>query len=247
MSSDAPEPQPVEESSSVLARIQSRVLSGLFLALPLVVAVYVVFFLYTLFRSYVLQPVILGVRYLAGAETWKLAPAWWSTYVSPVLALVLVLTLLYLLGIFAQSKLYGIINRILLRVPIVTPVYQAVLNVFQALETQRKGGQYKRVVLVEFPQPGMRSVGLVTNSLKDQTSGKPILAVCVLTGVMPPSGFTLFVPEESVTDLDWSLNQALQTIVSGGITAPTRIGYDRIPGTGPLIVQTNTQQVSRGE
>ena len=65
----------------------------------------------------------------------------------------LVLGLLYLLGLFVQSQLYGIFNQILLRVPVVTTIYQAVLNVFQALESQRKSAQYKRVVLVEFPQP----------------------------------------------------------------------------------------------
>lgn len=218
-------PVAVETHPSGLARVRARILSGLFLALPLVVTIYIVFFLYTLFRSYVLDPVLWGIQYLQGDEVWMRAPAWWSTYVAPFIALMLVLGLLYLLGLFVQSQLYGIFNQILLRVPVVTTVYQAVLNMFQALESQRKSAQYRRVVLVEFPQPGMRSLGLVTNSLRDQSTGKTILAVCVLTGVMPPTGFTLFVPEDSVTDLDWTLNQALQAIVSGGITAPPYVAY----------------------
>jgi uncharacterized membrane protein len=56
---------------------------------------------------------------------------------------------------------------------------------------------------------------------------------------MPPAGFTLFVPEESVTDVDWSMNQALQVIVSGGITAPGAVHYSQgiqVPvATGPII------------
>ena len=68
-------------------------------------------------------------------------------------------------------------------------------------------------------------------------TGRKIVCVCVLTGVMPPTGFTLFVPEESVTDVSWSLNQALQAIVSGGITAPTTIEYFAAPGQerGPVL------------
>ncbi len=233
-------PAPLELPPSLFARIRARIVSGLFLALPFVVTIYIVYFLYTLFRSYVLEPVIWGIQYLQGEEVWSLAPSWWSTYVAPLLALLLVLGLLYLLGLFVQSQLYGIFNHILLRVPVVTTIYQAILNVFQALESQRKTAQYRRVVLVEFPQPRMRSLGLVTNSLRDQQTGKTILAVCVLTGVMPPTGFTLFVPEEDVVDLDWTLNQALQAIVSGGITAPPQIGYHppaapqpKPPGTNP--------------
>ena len=40
-----------------------------------------------------------------------------------------------------------------------------------------------------------------------------------------PAGFTLFVPEEDVTDIDWSVNQTIQAILSGGITSPASIHY----------------------
>ena len=81
------------------------------------------------------------------------------------------------------------------------------------------------MVLLPFPHAGSRSLGLVTNSLRDVTTGRTILTVCVLTGVMPPAGFTLFVPEESVTNIGWSVNDTLQSILSGGITAPSTINY----------------------
>ena len=65
----------------------------------------------------------------------------------------------------------------------------------------------------------------MTNSLRDVTTGRTILTVCVLTGLMPPAGFTLFVPEESVTNIAWSVNDTLQSILSGGITAPSTIHF----------------------
>ena len=49
--------------------------------------------------------------------------------------------------------------------------------------------------------------------------------MCVLTGVVPPTGFTLFVPEESVTDVDWTVNETIQVILSGGLTSPETIRY----------------------
>jgi uncharacterized membrane protein len=123
---------------------------------------------------------------------------------------------------------------------VVTTIYKALSNVFQSLgDHWRQGSRFKRVVLIEFPHPGSRALAFVTNSIQDVNTGKTILTVCVLTGVMPPAGFTLFVPEESVIDIDWSVNQTIQAIVSGGITAPAKIHYfTGLPpsvATGPIV------------
>ena len=49
----------------------------------------------------------------------------------------------------------------------------------------------------------------------------------VPTTPVPTSGYFLIVPEEEVTELDWSAEQALQAIVSAGLTAPPEIRYYR--------------------
>jgi uncharacterized membrane protein len=128
---------------------------------------------------------------------------------------------------------------VLFRVPVVTTIYKALSNVFQSLASQFEQPKSQRVVLVAFPHPGSRALAFVTNSLSDAATGKTILSVCVLTGVFPPAGFTLFVPEDSVTELDWSVNQTLQVILSGGITAPATIdfsgGTSGTPAGGPIV------------
>lgn len=227
----APVPEPFPEAPrSLFAAIRARILSGLFLALPILITGWIIFRLYSLFRDYVLDPFFRGMSYLRERDAFYASlPEWWDHFVAPLFALILVALSLYLLGLVVRSRVYRMLDRLLLRVPVVTTIYQAVSGLFAALENQRKAAQFKRVVLVEFPQPGMRSLGLVTNSLTDTRTGRTILCVCVLTGVMPPTGFTLFVPEESVTDLPWTLNQALQAIVSGGLTAPESITYFKGP------------------
>jgi uncharacterized membrane protein len=142
------------------------------------------------------------------------------------LAIFLAVGILYILGLIFRSWVYRTLEWFLLHVPIVATIYRAVRNVVESVGSQLRGeGEFKRVVLVEFPHPGARSLGLVTNSLSDVATGRTILTVCVLTGVMPPTGFTLFVPEESVTNVAWTVNETLQSIVSGGITAPPTIHY----------------------
>ena len=75
---------------------------------------------------------------------------------------------------------------VLLHVRVVTTIYRAVSNVVQSLGDQGKGPRFQRVVLVEFPHPGMRALAFVTNALRDATTDRTILCVCVLTGVVPP-------------------------------------------------------------
>jgi uncharacterized membrane protein len=169
-------------------------------------------------------------------------PNWWYNVASPLLALFLMVAFLYLMGLLFHTWLYRTLEWFLLHVPIVATIYRAVRNVVDSLGGQLRGGaEFKRVVLVEFPHPGIRSLGLVTNSLQDETTGRTILTVCVLTGLMPPAGFTLFVPEESVTNIPWSVNETLQAIMSGGITTPATVHYFRAPGEtsvprgGPIV------------
>lgn len=217
--------------------IRTRILSGLFLALPIALTFWIVYWLYSTIQGIVLLP--------TGRLTARLfqdgsPPFWWENVVAPFLGVVAVLGFLYILGLLVHSSLLRAVDWVLLRVPIVTTIYKALTNVVQSLGNQMQSSPSKRVVLVEFPHPGMRALAFVTNTLTDPATNQTILCVCVLTGVMPPAGFTLYVPEESVTNLDWSMNQALQAILSGGMTSPTVIHFSNglhVPATtaGPLI------------
>jgi uncharacterized membrane protein len=223
---------------ALLKAIQNRILSGLILALPIVLTFWIVFWLYSTFKSIILDPIAGLVQRILRAEGVQLDPLW-TNIVTPIIAIALVLGSLYLMGLLVRSSLASAVDWVMSRVPVVTTIYKALSNVFASLGNQLQEQRFKRVVLVEFPHPGCKALAFVTNSLRDATTDRTILSVCVLTGVMPPAGFTLFVPEESVTDLDWSMNQALQVIVSGGITAPGAVHYSRgiqVPiAAGPII------------
>jgi uncharacterized membrane protein len=251
----APPPRPTDDRSppaqaqrSLVSAVRSRLAGGLIFALPIVITFWIVYWLLLTLQRFLLDPLAGLVNRL---QAWIQnspalqnldLPGWWYNVASPVLAILLALTILYVLGLVFRSWVNRTIDWFLLHVPVVATIYRAVRNVFDSLGTQFQGGAgFKRVVLVQFPHPGMRSLGLVTNSLRDATTGRSILTVCVLTGVMPPTGFTLFVPEESVTNIAWNVNETLQAILSGGITSPPTIHYFEglstplPPGGGPIV------------
>jgi uncharacterized membrane protein len=233
---------------ATVASIRTRLVSGIVLTLPIVITFWIVYWIVLTLERFLLNPVasVLHrtnalIRNNPALQNMDL-PDWWYNVASPLLALLLMVACLYLMGLLLHTWLYRTLEWLLMHVPIVATIYRAVRNVVDSVGTQLHGGaEFKRVVLVEFPHPGIRSLGFVTNSLQDQTTGRTILTVCVLTGLMPPAGFTLFVPEESVTNLSWSVNETLQAIMSGGITAPPTIHYFRGPGEisissgGPIV------------
>lgn len=239
----APQGHKLDEIGALRAlfnAIKGRIFSGLLLALPIAITIWIIYWLYSTLQGIVLDPLayLINAAYM-GDRVAEDLPVWWRRIVAPAIAIGLVLVVLYFLGYLVRTRLARAVDWVLLRLPIVTIIYKAVRNVFQSLEDQGQGPRFKRVVLVEFPHPGMRALAFVTRSLQDVETGRTILCVCVLTGVVPPAGFTLFVPEGDVVDVDWTVNQTLQTILSGGITSPASIHYGRgvgsTIGVGPII------------
>ncbi|WP_435009208.1 DUF502 domain-containing protein [Tundrisphaera lichenicola] len=234
-------PPPLNEVGAIRALIdalRTRVISGLIMALPIALTFWIVYQLYLTLNNAILAPASRLVRYLLNFREGFREDGVYSQYVSPIIAIFLVIGLLYILGLLARSWFRRALDWVLLHLPIVTTIYKALSNVFESLDAQRQGNSFQRVVLVEFPHPGSKALGFVSKTLSDASTGRPILCVCVLTGVVPPAGFTLFVPEDRVTDIDWSVNQALQAILSGGITTPSVIQYNlgiHAPPTGPIV------------
>jgi uncharacterized membrane protein len=153
-------------------------------------------------------------------------PHWFETYAAPLLGILIALALLYAVGFFVHTRLRRAFDWVLLRVPVISFVYKNVRQVFQTLERQRGQPQSpQRVVLIAFPHPGMKVPAFVTSSCRDIETQKVLLCVYVPTTPVPTSGYFLLVPEEEVTELNWTSEQALQAIISAGLTAPPEVGY----------------------
>jgi uncharacterized membrane protein len=231
----APEPHHNHESGAgghlqgtvkVWSAIRGRILAGILLILPILITFWAIYSLYSALEKYVIGP--LGQLILWKAR-WvqedAALPYWFETYAAPLLALVSALLLVYGLGFLAHSRLRRAIEWFLSRLPVVSLVYNAVGNVFQALERQRGQERPQRVVLVPFPHPGTRTLAFVTSTCRDEETGKIILCVYVPTTPVPTSGYFLLVPEEEATELSWTSEQGFQTIISGGLTAPPVVRY----------------------
>jgi uncharacterized membrane protein len=152
------------------------------------------------------------------------------TYLRPYYTIPIVLTVfivaLYLLGRFMAAGIgrffWYRFEMGIHRLPLVRNVYSSVKQVSDFLFSEREV-EYTRVVAVEYPRKGMWSLGLVTGESMLQirsTAEEPVLSVLVPTSPMPMTGFTVTVRKSETIDLDITVEQALQFIISCGVVIP---------------------------
>ena len=163
-------------------------------------------------------------RQQPGSFSWLLAP-WFQS----ILAIVFTLLALYGLGWVASrvigKRILGLVDRLINRIPVIQSVYGSIKKLLSAL--QQKPDKVQRVVLIEFPTKDMKTVGFVTRILKDKHTGQELAAVYVPTTPNPTSGYLEIVPLDQLISTNWSIDEAMSFIISGGAVAPERINYSQ--------------------
>ena len=227
---------------STLRIIRNRLIAGLFVVLPFVITWIVVRWLYDTIVSVIIGPIanwLLQVYFPEAIAEGKEPSSWVISFLASLAAFGLVLGVLFIAGMFFRSRTHRLVDWFFSTVPGVNTVYNAVRNVFDAIsQTQGNEEKFKRVVLIQFPHAGMKAPAFVTSECVDINTHRKILCVYVPTTPVPTSGYMLLVPEDEVVDVNWDLQETLQAIVSGGITVPRDVIYDRhqiaLPASTPL-------------
>jgi uncharacterized membrane protein len=140
--------------------------------------------------------------------------------------LALFVLVLYVLGKLLAGGLGGFFwqafENVVSRVPVVRNVYSSVKQVTDFLVNQQEI-RYTRVVAIEYPRKGTWALGFVTGEgLLDveAAANEPVLTVLVPTSPMPVTGFACVVPRSEVLDLNMTVDQALQFLISCGVVVP---------------------------
>jgi uncharacterized membrane protein len=145
-----------------------------------------------------------------------------------VLAVTLVVAAIYLLGLIANRvigrRLIHAVEGLFTRLPLIQTVYGSAKKLLSALQT--KPDNVERVVLINFPHTEMKAVGLVTRTFTDANTGKSLAAVYVPTTPNPTSGYLEIVPIDQLVSTDWSMDEAMNFVISGGAIAPEHIPFE---------------------
>ncbi len=138
-------------------------------------------------------------------------------------------------------------DMILERIPLFNRIYVVLRQISQSVLSE-KSDMFSAVVLVEFPRPGLRSLGFITSrtrgEIQDKTAGE-VYTLFVPTSPNPTSGFMIMATEDEFTRLDMSVEEGMKMVLSGGAVLPegrelyTRFRSAKKAGRLPAAVEEN--------
>ena len=132
-----------------------------------------------LFVTYLIFSFLLGALAKAGLPVVQLFaaifPEAWlgQPWMQSVLAILLTLIMLYVVGrvtsLVIGRQAFNLFEAALDRLPFVAKVYTSVRQLIDSMTAKKESSQ--RVVLVDFPIVGQKSIGFLTRVLIDETTG----------------------------------------------------------------------------
>jgi uncharacterized membrane protein len=211
-----PDPAPPPHHTGIGARIRNYFLTGLIVAGPVAITVYLVWAFVTWVDDLVRPVVPVAFR-----------PETYLPLKIPGTGLIIGFLALTLLGFFTANlvgrTLLEFGEMLLERMPVVRPIYKGLKQVFETLFS-KTGSSFRKVGLVEFPAPGMWSLVFLSQSPSADIAGRlpetEHISAFMPCTPNPTTGFFFYVPRKDVIDLDITVEQAMTVIMSAGMIQP---------------------------
>ena len=207
---DEPRAQKPSKRSVSLRRL---LVAGTLVWLPIIATVWVVSFFVTLMdRTLVLLPERFQPDVLFGFHV-------------PGLGLIFAFVVVLLTGLLVTNligrQLVGYWEELMQRIPLVRSVYGGVRSFTESVLSS--SNSFRQVVAVQYPRPGIWSIGFVTAEDVAEVSrrtGEHLSCVFISTAPNPTSGFIILVPRTQLIALDMSIDAAMKMIVTCGVVLP---------------------------
>ncbi len=226
---------------NLAARLRTYFLTGLVIAAPISITVYITWWFVDLFDNWI-KPFVPA----------QYNPDTYLPFSVPGVGLLFALMGLTLLGaltanLFGRTIVsYG--EQMLDRMPIVRNVYKALKQIFETALSQSQSS-FRQVGLIQYPRKGLYAIVFISTDTKGEVleragNGGEMLSVFLPTTPNPTSGFLLFVPKEDVALLDMTVEEGAKLVISAGLVAPTPRDSD--VGEVPRIDEATKERLVAG-
>ncbi|MEJ1297375.1 MAG: DUF502 domain-containing protein [Candidatus Sedimenticola sp. (ex Thyasira tokunagai)] len=144
----------------------------------------------------------------------------------PGLGVVLSVLVVFVTGVLVANlfgrSLINIWERLLARIPLVRSIYSGAKQLAETMFSE-SGQSFRKVLLVEFPRPGLWTLAFLTGTdvgEAQQKTGRDVINVYIPTTPNPTGGYFVMVPREDVVELDMSVDDGLKMLMSMGAVVP---------------------------
>ena len=197
-----------------------RVLSGFLVLLPLIITAWILVFAFHQIDGLFGALSDALVRITPLEENVPMVAA----FIAGIISVIFGLAVLYFFGTLMTLRVgrmaVDLKVAVLSHIPLVKNIYGVAKQATDSLTTP-SGQQVNRVVLVEWPRPGLFALGFTTgHSHPEQPDDAVFVVVYIPTVPNPTSGNLAFVREEEVYATDLTVEEAMKIVFSGGVVLP---------------------------
>jgi uncharacterized membrane protein len=208
----------------LFARGQANFWAGLAIVLPGVISIAVLLWLFKNVTTITDTLLIFLPTKLTHEDVGQgmMVMYWYWKLVAFVLAIFLIIAVGVLARNYFGKRIIEWVDSGLLHVPLLNKVYGTMKQVNEAFSTGSRSS-FRTVVLVEYPRPGVYSMGFITSEQHGELQTKlkeKVVGVFVPTTPNPTSGFLLLLPEDQVIKLEMSVADGIKYIISLGSIIP---------------------------
>ncbi len=198
-------------SNKFSLHVQSNIFLGLFILIPVWLSLYFAYIIFILLAE-ITYPIVVDLGFLS------------NNYVVYLISFLLSLTIIYFIGVLAKMwfgrAVLAFVNRTIQNIPVVGTFYKSLKQLADTFNNQEKHTQ--KVVMINFPSEEMKTIGFIIKTFDDASSGQKLATVYVPTTPNPTSGYLEIVPLEKTIPLDWTFEEAMSFIISGGSNMPDK-------------------------
>jgi len=198
-------------------RLRRRFIAGLLVVIPFIAAVWAIGIIFSIAESY-FGPSVRAILELVvdpnGEYRFLIGPS--VRIISLLIAGGFIVAIGWMSTFLAVRKVILLGESLVHKIPIVKFFYTTPKEVMNTLSAT-SGTSYNRVVMFEYPSPGVLALGFATGDLGGLPGRPHMVSVFMPTTPNPTTGFLMYVPVDRVFDTNLDFEAAIRVIMSGGI------------------------------
>lgn len=198
----------------IIINIRKNLITGLITALPIYITYVFFVWLMKFFHT--------KLNFVP-QKLFPTLPHWAEVF--EILLFTIILAILYLIGVMTNhyfgKRLIRIGDNFLNRIPLIRTIYMGTKQILSSFVVTNKKA-FRKVVLIEHPRKGIKSLAFLTSEVKITQKGKKsetLVSVFLPSTPNPTTGFLLLLPRKDIQILDISPENAIKFIISGGALA----------------------------
>ena len=214
--------QSVENDSSKKEKkglVRKSFISGLLVILPVWLTIFIILILFKWISS-LSMPILSPFLKLFTSDSE------WVEVLAKVASFFLTLIIIFFIGFFTNiwfgKKLYAFFENLFIKIPLIGSIYSALKKLFSffAKNDDDATQKFQKVVFIPFPTKGTYCFAFSTG--EKIINGQKYISTFMPTTPNPTTGFLMLVKEEEIIESEYTVEEAIQYIISAGIVQPDK-------------------------